>query len=316
MSSVVLDTVPLAQGQVCTAELQEGRHVLQGEGAPLRELSRRLRGELGPGRILIRGEEVARSPALRRRVVHWGSELPPRTTGTVVDWLADVQALRGVSGSVRSWLERWEQPSLAERLVPSLSVDEWRRVVMVAQLMTESPVLVALSGASADCGGLDSARVEAQVQRWAEAAPVLLLTTEAPRAGWATASQWRLDARGLLRVSAWAQNASAAGEDSVLWIEAEDPRRLLAALVLLDGVQAVGWDRQRAATWCWARGDVRRIGAELLRLAAEQGMRLSSFGVGPRPPEVFSSAYRGWAQGAFERSRYEAWHWQVSGGAR
>jgi energy-coupling factor transporter ATP-binding protein EcfA2 len=222
------------------------------------------------GRLRLDGLEPGTSPACRRRIASLLADERDAPCGDVRAWLRAPAEALGVSA--QALLEGCSVRP--ERALVSLSAAEWRELACAVALAHPDPALVVLHEPLAAGAPGDSTRLLGRIAELARRSVVLITTgsLDAARA-LAPATTYLLD-RGLCSeapLGAW-PGASTPGLETRLWVEADAPRALVAALAQQPDVTEIEYDERSAGRVLLRGPDLERLATAVARAAVSAGV--------------------------------------------
>lgn len=274
MTGLSLDRVWTGTLAGVSLELAGGLAVILGDAsdgtASLVELCA---GVSGPRRGRVRVGSVAphASPALRRSIASLLADESGAGPGDVRSWAAALAAL--VGSSVERVLDGLSFP--ADRALCRLSNAERRELACALALAHPAPALVVLHDPLAACAPATRPALVDRLAELSRTSPVLVTTPSLADARLLGGVSYRLD-RGLLSEaarSAW-PGSSSPGLDVWLWVEADAPRKLVAALAEQSDVSELDFDEPRGGRLLLRGSDLERLCTAVARAAVGAGVEL------------------------------------------
>jgi ABC-2 type transport system ATP-binding protein len=306
LSALVLEHVWSGRLKDVSLRLGAGIHVVIGaESDGTSELVALCAGVREPrrGRVRLDGLEPSSSPACRRRVASLLADEGDLPVGDVRGWLRGTASL-GVSEA--AVLEACRVP--ADRALASLSAAEWRELACAVALTHPDPALVALHEPLAACPAGDAERVLERLAGLAQQSVVLITTSSLAAARYLTPSTTHLLDRGLCSAApagAWPGSVSP-GLDTRVWVEADTPRALVAALARHADVTEIEFDERSAGRICLRGPDLERLASAVAQAAVSAGVEVRLLQARAEDLDVLRGAETGRAHAAYRAAQSRA----------
>lgn len=302
MSELTLTAVWSPPLKNFSARLPIGLHVMLGADADgtasLIELCAGVRAPRR-GAVALDAEQPSASPRLRRRIASLLSVEELSGRGDVRAWIQDVTLLRGVPAERALELASVELE--LTRPVASLSSAERRRLALVVALAAPEPPLAALHEPLAAAGALSRELVLERIGELARSAVVLVTTASVEDARQLGGALYVLE-RGVLarrHEHAW-PSALTPGLEARLWIDADSPRELLAALAQSPDVREADYASERIQL----RGsDLERLALAVSRAAVTTGVQVRRLQTEAPDLETIHGASAGLAHAAYRAAQ-------------
>jgi ABC-2 type transport system ATP-binding protein len=303
LSAFVLEHVWGGRLKDVSLRLDAGVHVVIGaESDGTSELVALCAGVREPrrGRVLLAGLAPSSSPACRRRVASLLADEGDLPRGDVRGWLRGPAASLGVpEGAV---LEACRVAG--DRTLASLSAADWRELACAVALAHPDPALVVLHEPIAACPPGDAERVLERIAGLAQSSVVLITTSSLATARYLTPSATYLLDRGLCSdAPAGAWPSATPGLDTRVWVEADAPRLLVAALAQHPDVAEIEFDERSAGRIGLRGADLERLASAVARAAVSAGVELRLLQAQADDLEVVRAAESGRAQAAYRAAQ-------------
>jgi energy-coupling factor transporter ATP-binding protein EcfA2 len=304
LSALVLDHVWGRRLKDVSLRLAAGVNVVIGdESDGTSELVALCAGVRAPlrGRVQLDGLEPSSSPACRRRVASLLADERDEPHGDVRGWLRGPAASHGVTEE--AVLEACRVR--ADRALASLSLAEWRELACAVALAHPDPGLVVLHEPLAACPAGDTARVFERIAGLAQRSIVLITTGSLAAARYLTASATYLLDRGLCSDApsgAWPGSLTP-GLDTRLWVEADSPRVLVAALAQHPDVTEIDFDERSAGRISLRGPDLERLASVVVRAAVSAGVEVRLLQARAEDLDAVRAAATGQAQAAYRAAQ-------------
>jgi ABC-type multidrug transport system ATPase subunit len=253
------------------------------------------------GVVAVDGEQPGASPRLRCRIA---SLLPVETTSGRADvraWLHDVAALRGLA--VERIVELAAVALSLTRPLDSLSSAERRHLALLVALAEPQPTLVALHEPLAAAGALSRELVLTRIGELVHQAVVLVTTASVEDARQLGGTLYVLE-RGVLarkHEHAW-PTALTPGLEARLWIDADSPRELVAALAQSPDVREARYVSERIELH---GGDLERLAMAVSRAAVSTGVHVRRLQSEAPDLEAVHGASAGLAHAAYRAAQQQ-----------
>jgi ABC-type thiamine transport system ATPase subunit len=293
MSELVLQGVVEGPLFGVNARLGGSAVVLGSDPAALATLVAVAAGVRAPrrGHALLDGRVLHASPELRRATAALLAEESLPALARVNDAVEAMLAARGDRKSARAWLEEAGLADFGARPARDLDASERRTLLLALALTHPGPRLVVLYEPLAVGRGLGEDFVRNGIARClGTGATVVVATLSLDDARALGGDPWLLHRGVLTNVPNLPLGAPPAADQAFV-VETPDARRLTAALARDPAIRGVRWNEELAPDTVLVFGsDTERLASAVVRVLAEESLRVQSLGLAPAPVESLVAA--------------------------